>query len=294
MVTVGSILGATFRFAGDNVRAILVWSGIIFLMSLVTMLIMRPFYAAQVAALQGGAVAPPNVGMLFLTITLSLLVFVVLWAAVFRAVLFPKESRFAYLRVGMDELRLLGCVLALLIAFYLIIAICGIVLGLIVGLLGAAIGGMGAVSATIIFSALGMLILGLWLGTRFSVAGPLTLLERKVIVGPAWRTTRGNFWPLLGAYVVIVLLLVALYTPVMFARGVSFGTMFKPLGIDTQLQVASAQAARYTLSLKNVAISLVISVIGGFALALHAGAIGIAAAQLLNRRGQQQLSEVFE
>ena len=294
MVTVGSILGATFRFMGDNVRAILVWSSIIFLMSLLTMLIMSPFYAAQVAALQGGAAAPPNVGMLFIPIALSLLVGVVLWAAVFRAVLFPKESRFAYLRVGMDELRLLGCVLVLLIAFYLIIAICGIVLGLIVGLLGAAIGGMGAVSATIIASALGMLILGLWLGTRFSVAGPLTLLERKVIIGPAWRATRGNFWPLLGAYIVIVLLLVVAYIPIMFARGVSFGTMFNPLGVDTQLQVANAQAEMYTLSLKNVAISLVIAVIGGFALALHAGAIGIAAAQLLNRRGHQQLSELFE
>ena len=294
MVTVGSILGAAFRFMGDNVRAILAWSGIIFLMSLVTMLIMRPFYAAQVAALQGGAATPPNFGMFFLVLLLSLLVFVVLWAAVFRAVLFPRESRFAYLRLGMDELRLLGCVLVLLIAFYLIMTIGGIVLGLIGGLLAAAIGGLATVSAVVVVTVLGMVILGLWLGTRFSVAGPLTLLERKVIIGPAWRVTRGHFWPLLGAYVVIVLLLVIAYIPMIFARGVSFGTMFNPLGADAQLQAASVQAAMYTLSLKNVAISLVISVIGGFALALHAGAMAVAAAQLLNRRGQQELSEVFE
>jgi uncharacterized membrane protein len=70
--------------------------------------------------------------------------------------------------------------------------------------------------------------------------------------------------------------------------------MFNPLGADTQLQVANDLAAMYTLSLKNVALSLVISVIGGFALALHAGATAVATAQLLNRRGQQQLSEVFE
>ena len=294
MVTVGSILGATFRFAGDNVRAILAWSGVIFLMSLVTMLIMRPFYAAQVAALQGGAATPPNFGMLFLPIALSLLVGVVLWAAVFRAVLFPQESRFAYLRVGMDELRMLGCMLVLLIAFYLIMVVGGIAFGLIGGLLGAAIGGLATVSAAVILSMLGMVVLGLWLGTRFSVAGPLTLLERKVIIGPAWRMTRGSFWPLLGAYVVIILLFMIAYIPIIFARGISFGAMFNPLGGDTQLQVASAQATMYTLSLKNVVISLVIAVIGGFALALYAGAMAVAAAQLLNRGGQQQLSEVFE
>jgi len=293
MVTVGSILGATFRFIGDNVRAILVWSGIIFLMSLVTKLIMRPFYAAQVAALQRAA-APPSVGMLFITLLLLLLLSVVLWAAVFRAALFPQESRFAYLRVGMDELRLLGCGLVLLIAFYLIMTIGGLVLGLIGGLLGAAIGGLATVSAAVILSVLGMVILSLWLGTRFSVAGPLTLLERKVIIGPAWRMTRGSFWPLLGTYIAIVFPLVIVYIAIVFARGVSFGAMLNPVGVDTQLQVASAQAEMYTLSLKNVVISLAISVAGGFALALHAGAMAIAAAQLLNRRGQQQLSELFE
>lgn len=290
MVTVGSILSGTFGFVRDNIRAILVWSGLFFLLSLGLMLIMQPFYAAQLATMQAGAVAPPQFGPLLLMMVLLLVVMTVVWAAVFRAVLFPEQSRFAYLRLGMDELRLLGCVLVLLIAFYLLMLVSGIVLAI----LGAAVMGVGGAAGGVVAVALAALVLSLWLGTRFSLAGPLTILERKIIIGRSWRMTRGNFWRLLGAYLVVLVLLAIVYGALSLLRNPGFATMMRPASLEAQQQLVAAQAQAFSFSLKNIVIAVVTSVIGGFALALHAGVTAVATAQLVDRRGEQHLSEVFE
>jgi len=290
MVTVGSILSGTFGFVRDNVRAILVWSGLFFLLSLALMTIMRPFYAGQLAAMQAGTAAPPNFGPLLLMIVLLLVVMTVVWAAVFRAVLFPEQSRLAYLRLGMDELRLLGCVLVLLIAFYLLMLVSGIVLAI----LGAAIMGVGGAAGGVAAVGLAAVVLSLWLGTRFSLAGPLTILERKIIIGRSWRMTRGNFWRLLGAYLVIIVLLVVVYGGLSLLRTPGLATMFHPSSLEAQQQLIAAQAGAFSFSLKNIVIAIATSIVGGFALALHAGVTAVATAQLVDRRGEQHLSEVFE
>ena len=290
MVTVGSILSGTFGFVRDNVRAILVWSGLFFLLSLALMTIMRPFYAGQLAAMQAGTAAPPNFGPLLLMIVLLLVVMTVVWAAVFRAVLFPEQSRLAYLRLGMDELRLLGCVLVLLIAFYLLLLVSGIVMAI----LGAAIMGVGGAAGGVAAVGLAAVVLSLWLGTRFSLAGPLTILERKIIIGRSWRMTRGNFWRLLGAYLVIIVLLVVVYGGLSLLRTPSLATMFQPSSLEAQQQLVAAQAEAFSFSLKNIVIAIATSIVGGFALALHAGVTAVATAQLVDRRGEQHLSEVFE
>ena len=72
------------------------------------MALMQPVYSAQVAGLEGGVQAPSE-GLSFLNALLTLLVYVVLWAAVIRAVLLPERGGPGYLRLGMDELRLLAC-----------------------------------------------------------------------------------------------------------------------------------------------------------------------------------------
>jgi len=295
MVTVGSILSGTFRFIGNNVRAILVWSAILFVLSLVMMVMMRPLYEAQIAMLgQAGAVpARPPVGSFFLAMLVGLLVLVMLAAAAFRAVLFPEQDRFAYLRLGMDELRLLGCVLILIIGFYLIMIVVGIAVGMVLALAGAAFGGGVVVMSLLIGFA--MIALGAWLTTRFALAGPLTILERKIVIGPAWRLSRGHFWHLLGAYVVVGLILFVIYAVVFLIRmGPAMTDMFHPTDQAAAMRVASAQIAAYTLSLKNIVITLVMSLVMGFGHALYAGGVAVATAQLVDRGGGQRLSEVFE
>jgi hypothetical protein len=293
MVTVGSILGGTFRFTRDNLGAVLVWSAILFAVSLVSMLTMQPYYAQQAAA-QSGAAATPNLGLTAVSVLIFLAVFIVLWAAVYRAILFPEERRAFYLRFGMDEVRLLGTFLVLIVGGILVTMLFSVAVTLLVGLLSMV---MGVGAAGLISGLLIVILVGAWifLGVRLSLAGPLTILQRKVIIGPSWRATRGNFWRLLGAYVLIALLVSLAYLIVMAAQmGPILGDMMRPTDPAAHARVLAWQAAHYGFSAAGLISAIVGGLLGGFAVALQAGSTGIAAAQLLDRRGQQHLSEVFE
>ena len=106
--------------------------------------------------------------------------------------------------------------------------------------------------------------------------------------------TRGNFWRLLGAYLVIIVLLVVVYGGLSLLRTPGLATMFQPSSLEAQQQLVAAQAEAFSFSLKNIVIAIATSIVGGFALALHAGVTAVATAQLVDRRGEQRLSEVFE
>lgn len=293
MVTVGSILSGTFRFVRNNVPAILVWSGVIFLLSLATMALMQPTHSPQaigVTATEGGSRA-------VLSMLVMLLVSVVLWAGALRGVLSPEKGGPGYLRLGMDELRLLACALILILAFYLILALGGVVIGLVLGLLGTATGveSLSIVHIMIFGMVASAIVLGPLLGTRFSLAGPLTLLDRKVIIGPSWRLTRGNFWRLLGAYLVIVLIVAILYIITsFFGTGPSLTDMLSPTDQAAEASLARSQEAALVLSFKSISMKAIASLIGGFGMALEAGVIGVAAQQLLNKGDNRDLGEVFE
>jgi len=118
------------------------------------------------------------------------------------------------------------------------------------------LGGVTSITHLIIFGVIAMaILLGGGLGTRFSLAGPLTLLEGKIIIGPSWRLTRGHFWRLLGAYLVIVLLLGLIYAVAMMLRpGPSMASMFNLGDPGAQTAILRAQADNFTLSFKNVVI----------------------------------------
>jgi len=288
MVTVGSILGGTFRFVGQNIGKVAIWSGIMSLLSLLSMAGMQPFYAARVASLQSEVPAAPNLGAFALVVLISLVAFIILWAAVFRAALFPEQSRFAYLRLGMDELRLLGTMLVLIVGGYILFLILGVVGLLLARIAGASFGVTAAVG-------LAILCLMVWLAVRFASAGPLTIVERKVIIGASWRLTRGAFWHLFLAYLAITLIIALAY--LVFAvvqMGPVLGDMLHPLDPAASLRVAQWQAANYSLSGRSVIVALVYGILGGLMLALQAGVTAVATDQLLDRRGGHRLSEVFE
>lgn len=290
MVTVGSIWGETVLFVRTNLGAIAVWCAIIFLMGLLSLTLTAPFYQAQMAAMQGGTPQAPNFGAFFLAILLMLVLFVILWAAVFRAVLSPDQKGFFYLRVGMDELRLLATVLVVFVGGYIAVAVASVILTMVVVLLARVVAGdmgaglAGAVSVIVIFCAT------LWAAVRVSPCGPLTLYRRKVIIGPAWRLTRGAFWRLLGAYLLLALMLILIYL-VMFAAqfGASGADMARPGSVLQAVQAMQAGASTGQRVL-NAAFS---GIVGGIALAFQAGMTAVVTRQLLGLN-DTNLGEVFE
>ena len=134
-----------------------------------------------------------------------LLIFAVLIAAVYRAVLKPSRRAFAYLRLGADELRLI----ALQLLVMLIQCLCGF--GATVVIIAVAASSLLLVAKILIgvlvgFTALAVMVFA-WV--RLSLAGPLIVAQGRLDLSGAWALTRGRFWSLLGMGVVTIALAMA-------------------------------------------------------------------------------------
>lgn len=133
----------------------------------------------------------------------SLIQTALLSCAVYRAVLRPEERGLGYLKLGADEFRVL-----LAFAARILLWMGGVVL------LGAVAGVLGAVSpvAAALFAAVSVfatVVLTVWIvWVRLSLAPVASFSERRLVVFGAWRATKGRFWPILGAYLLALVLAV--------------------------------------------------------------------------------------
>ncbi|WP_442679732.1 hypothetical protein ACSBM8_00570 [Sphingomonas sp. ASY06-1R] len=275
-----------------------IWTAILFAASLISAaLFMGPIYTARLQTMQTGMPASGAVGSAILVGLLFVLLFTVLWAAVFRAVLRPEERSFAYLRLGMDELRLLGAVLIVLVGGYLAFLVLGIFTGVIVGIIGGAAGLSAGVGIGAILG-IALIVGAIWVAVRISLFGPLTLVKRKIIIGPAWSLTQGAFWPLFGAYFVIGLILFVAYAILMATQmGSIIGDMARPTDPAAALRVAEWQAAHYANAFSGGALIVTVlqAIVGGVGMALQAGSTAVAADRLLGGGGApRDLRAVYE
>ena len=136
-------------------------------------------------------------GLLFaVLLPASLITSAMMHAAIARSVLRPGESAFGYLRLGMDEVRVLVVSLVLFVVF----------MGLLFfssGLIGVAIGMTVAAEAPALWLLVVLLVLAAialfaWLSVRLSLAIPITMAERRIAIFDSFGFTKGRFWPLLG------------------------------------------------------------------------------------------------
>lgn len=217
-----------FRITRERPRVLLVWAVANLLISVVMGLMLiglfGPTLAEMEAISQQGSEDPAEALAMLqklaplytLMIPAGLLVIAVTSAAVYRVVLRPSDSRFGYLRLGRDELRL-----ALLMLVYLVLAVgFTFVVTLVAGLLAAGAGALGGAAGTLLGVLIGLATLGfiVFVAVRLSLAGPMTFAERRLRVFESWSVTRGNFWRLLGAYVlaIVLALIVALLALVIY------------------------------------------------------------------------------
>ena len=131
-MSVSSIIGGGIRLVRTQPRVVAIW-GALYLVVMVVMVAalfpaMAPLAEAQRQAMANRAagIATPPVfhGEVFAMIFLFELIFfffmIILFAAAVRAVVQPVGDRFAYLRIGMDELRLLGLIVIFVVAGFLV------------------------------------------------------------------------------------------------------------------------------------------------------------------------------
>jgi len=132
------------------------------------------------------------------TAAMALVVNCIAYGAMNRAILRPRDGAFGFLRMGVDELRLLGAMLLLAIIFFSAYFGLVVVVAFCTGL--AALGGKAVaiiVGAVTVATAICILAI---LAVRLSLVLASTFDTGKISLGASWALTRGRFWPILGTY----------------------------------------------------------------------------------------------
>ena len=187
----------------------------------------------------------PFYGLMF---PLMLVFYAVLYGAMNRAVLRPAKSAFGYLRLGMDEWRqvlLFLWAIVVAIGVELVLLVLGVIVAVVVGVIIAAVqkgapavsGGAGVAVLAPIAVGLLFMFAYIYVLVRLSLASAMTFDTGKVTLLKSWRLTKGQFWPMFGAYVLAVILsivvsllgMIVILICVMLAGGAGgLGFVFRP------------------------------------------------------------------
>ena len=243
MTSVGSILNGAFRLFKEQPVAVAIWGALVIGYSLAISALAIGGISADFEALRTGAISPVSaIGMGLVFGALALLCAAVLSCAIYRAVLRPEEGGFAFLRVGADEFRMFG--------LYLIMIVAGIFVGVILMLfamfaIGGSVlasgGGAGGFGFGMLI-ALALLVVGIYIAVRLSLIFPMTFVRRQISIDEGWSLSRGNFWTLFLAYLVIWIILIVLQMVLPQAPGqVSFFETISAMRDPDALQAAQAR-----------------------------------------------------
>lgn len=203
-----------FRVVREHPKALIGWTAVQFVLSLSTMTTLTVMAGPALAHLPANAdlmsanpklLAPLIRELLpayLVSLAIMLAIYPVLYGAMNRAVLRPEDDRFGYLRLGRDELRQLGLMLAMLglgLAGYLLAVVLGaILIAAIRSIIGAADAAGNALSAAVLF---GLILAGLiYVSARLSLASALTFATRRIDLFGSWALTRGLVLPIFGAF----------------------------------------------------------------------------------------------
>lgn len=221
-ISVGEALGAGFALIRREPVAFLVWCAIYFLISALPRAVVWPqmmeVYRSIGSNPQAALPAQSRLGAYQpVSLILGLALFAVMPAAIFRAVLFPEDRRFFYLRLGMREFWTFIVTLVVVVMWMIGIIALMVPVGIFtVGVAAAASGAGGAAVAVLVvlvgyFAAIG---LSTWFVLRFSLAPVMSFAENTFRVPESWRLTKGHAWRMflvgLGLFAMVVILEVAL------------------------------------------------------------------------------------
>jgi hypothetical protein len=202
-----------FRLVRENLKTVAIWAVGMTVLSLISNVLAIQFFGVQLQAFADyftGAANPEpeelvrHIGNLFplmlWSLPYSLILNGVIFAGLNRLVLRHDDSRTAYLRLGVQELRQAAVWLLMTLVLMGVLFV-GSALG---GFLGALGGPTGAFLA--LLTGVGSFCAMVYLAVRLSFASSVTFDTGKFTLFRALPETKGLFWPLLGAYLLAVVM----------------------------------------------------------------------------------------
>jgi hypothetical protein len=149
---------------------------------------------------------------------------VVLVAAIYRAVLEPNNRGPAYLRLGADELRLLGLeviYLILTIVFFCLLA--GVCAAAFVAARQLQQPWQGLLDVVVVLAAI---VLSIYLRIRLLFAPTMTFARKRLQIFDSWGLTRGSAWSIVGlCLLVFVFILAVAFVLGVIRQALMFGQM---------------------------------------------------------------------
>jgi len=219
-ISIGESIGEGFGLIARRPVTVLAW-GLARTVVIAGMFsTMAPFYLVLFNQMANraatGATTPPDLtqlmslrGAMWLMSLLAQFFGAVLYCAALRAVLFPDQKSYAYLRIGAAELFFFLLIFggSFVLGFGIVIIaipiaiIAGVAIGLHAIAAGVAIGVAGA---------LAVIALMIWILCRLAMVAPMMVEDGKFHLTDAWTLTRGHAWSLLavGLLLLVILLII--------------------------------------------------------------------------------------
>ncbi|MGA0604610.1 hypothetical protein ACO2Q0_01305 [Phenylobacterium sp. VNQ135] len=179
---------------------------------------------------------------------LGLLIQSMMAAAIYRILLRGQTGSIRLFRVGPAEFRLMALALIYVVLFALLMAAITVV-GFVLAAVASGLG-EGVLVLVSFLCWVGAVALVIVLGVRLSLAPVITFDRDKLALFDSWNVTRGQFWRLTGAYVLMIALVILAFvvTILLFlpAAGIavvitggSFGEIFQIFAVPDEPTLAA-------------------------------------------------------